>query len=843
MITNDDLLEWINQMPLWFRKAVVLYHHNNVITEADIKKLADLCLVDDSDYKVEGINLINHGDKEGFTIKSIDSVTGVNALASRKPLEFGKKGITVVYGLNGAGKSGYIRIFKMISGAKYREDIKNNIYESNIVSPMATITLTNETGKDVSYECDLKKPGEHKELRDIDIFDTKISNAYVNEAKEATYEPWIFGMLSTLAEVASRVRTELKSRENGYIIKDYSFPDNLIGTEQYKKILNISYKSKIEEFPSEWSDDEEEKLVELRTKSQLEMVQSKIKQLESEQRAIKSLHNYFVSFKEYFDQKQTFISLKNEWDKSVSEKKAAELLFSKNASNLDAESVGLDSWKKLWMYARQYTESNEYLSSNSILVKKGGKCPLCLQKIESEEEYKRISTIDAYVNGKVNEQEKIAKKAFESKIKMNCLIQSQEALSLLIESAGMNEREEDFYNVNNELQNYLDFISDSKEKYDGRIVDLSSILNLLDNKLSITNISIQELQQLMEVKEQSAIKSQLDSFEAQKALVENYSIIESNIASLKKKYNLQQAEKKTSTNRITAKSKELAQEMITAEYIKRFDAELKDLTQNDIQVKLSQQRGGSGRIPYKVVLNDASGKQISPQDILSEGENRVTALAAFFAESSGRSENTPLIVDDPISSLDYLYESKVINRLVKASLSRQVIVFTHRISMVVGIADKAKEYGVDYKEISLKSNKLVKGVPADYSDIGTKAKGQLNALIDQKLRKLKLMDDFSEEYNILFHNICQDFRNIVEKSVEDVLLNEVVKRFRKDIQTKNRLEKLADITIEDCQMFDRLMTRYSYYDHSMSDETPLIELSVDELEADLVELQTWIRNH
>ena len=98
-----------------------------MITEADIKKLADLCLVDDSDYKVEGINLINHGDKEGFTIKSIDSVTGVNALASRKPLEFGKKGITVVYGLNGAGKSGYIRIFKMISGAKYREDIKNNI--------------------------------------------------------------------------------------------------------------------------------------------------------------------------------------------------------------------------------------------------------------------------------------------------------------------------------------------------------------------------------------------------------------------------------------------------------------------------------------------------------------------------------------------------------------------------------------------------------------------------------------------------------------------------------------------------------------------------------------------
>ena len=36
------------------------------------------------------------------------------------------------------------------------------------------------------------------------------------------------------------------------------------------------------------------------------------------------------------------------------------------------------------------------------------------------------------------------------------------------------------------------------------------------------------------------------------------------------------------------------------------------------------------------------------------------------------------------------------------------------------------------------------------------------------------------------------------------------------------------------------MTKYSYYDHSMSDETPLIEMSIDELEEDLKELQTWI---
>lgn len=68
-----------------------------------------------------------------------------------------------------------------------------------------------------------------------------------------------------------------------------------------------------------------------------------------------------------------------------------------------------------------------------------------------------------------------------------------------------------------------------------------------------------------------------------------------------------------------------------------------------------------------------------------------------------------------------------------------------------------------------------------------------------------------------------------------------MQRFRKDIQTQNRLYKLSEITREDCEMFDQLMTKYSYYDHSMSDEAPLNELTIDELEADLKRLQLWIK--
>ena len=37
-----------------------------------------------------------------------------------------------------------------------------------------------------------------------------------------------------------------------------------------------------------------------------------------------------------------------------------------------------------------------------------------------------------------------------------------------------------------------------------------------------------------------------------------------------------------------------------------------------------------------------------------------------------------------------------------------------------------------------------------------------------------------------------------------------------------------------------MMTKYSYYDHSMSDEAPLQEFSIDEIENDLESLITWL---
>ena len=71
-----------------------------------------------------------------------------------------------------------------------------------------------------------------------------------------------------------------------------------------------------------------------------------------------------------------------------------------------------------------------------------------------------------------------------------------------------------------------------------------------------------------------------------------------------------------------------------------------------------------------------SGKLL--KEILSEGEQRMIALASFFAEISLSPDTVSSIVfDDPVSSLDHVYVRKFADRLRQEAKERQVVVFTH----------------------------------------------------------------------------------------------------------------------------------------------------------------------
>ena len=99
--------------------------------------------------------------------------------------------------------------------------------------------------------------------------------------------------------------------------------------------------------------------------------------------------------------------------------------------------------------------------------------------------------------------------------------------------------------------------------------------------------------------------------------------------------------------------------------------------------------------------------------------------------------------------------------------------------------------------------------------------------------------DGAEAYRIPAQGICTEFRKLLERTVEDDLLNRIVRRHRRSVTTDGRLELLSQITREDCKFIDDLMTKYSRYEHSQSQEAPSCLPEEPELRTDLDSLKTW----
>lgn len=840
---SDDLVLWFNSQPAWMREAVETYVKNGKIEDTKIAELADICISeakgdDCSKYKVSAINLLSAGQGDSFAIKSISNIRGVNAIDTDKPMIFAENGMNVIYGANGAGKSGYIRIFKMISGATYREEIKNNIYKSKKIKPECVITVMDDDKKQQDFQCDLQKPGEFDILKKIDIFDTKTALGYVNEEKEAAFEPWIFGLFSTLGEVATKVKEEIINRMNKIHMDSYDIPHLISETNIVKNLEKITFESKPEDFIKDFSHNDEQRLMELKAKSQIEKNELDIKLKNGQINSLTEILDYFMKFREFYTETnfKDLAVLSRNWELKLEAYKLSQELLDKNIDDVDKRGQTSAAWKDLWRLARQLFETVKTDEDKEFTIE-GGVCPLCHHKITGEESV-RMKTIDEYVNGKASVSKQQAKAKYKQALNYHLQTKTTEEIMSKIGDF-KDEFEELIKRVNDVLiKNKIQIDKCVDAPISLLFIDMGEIINNLNKKIEELKSNVDELRKINEVEDQKRIGEEIANLEAQKAIKENENAIRNNIIKIKKKHLYEEAVKKTATNKLTSKSKALAKELITDAYIDRFNDELKKLSASGLTACIVQGRGKAGKNPYKVQLCDVTGEFVSPKDILSEGESRAVALAAFFAEAAGRTETCPLIIDDPISSLDYEYEKRVINRLVEASLKRQVIVFTHRISVVVGISEEITDREL-FHELSLKATKDRKGIPGEPDVNASKSDKILNKLIHDNLSKIKKMDELSEEYLKEKHYICQQFRNCVEKSVEEYLIGEVVMRFRKDVQTK-RIKYLSTITQDDCKEVDVMMTKYSAYDHSMSAEAPLIEFEISEIEEDMNDFSKWL---
>ncbi len=187
----ETILEWSLDRPLWQRDALRRIVSKGRLDAADVEELTNLCkqvrrgkapaLKADP---LEKKHLpANPGQGAAVSLVSIADVDGVNNLAPGQTLSFEQDGITIVYGDNGAGKSGYARILKRACRARYAGKIEPNVYGQQPPPPAhASATITyNIGGKSRPSENWQDGEHPHANLSAVSVFDSDCASVHIKE--------------------------------------------------------------------------------------------------------------------------------------------------------------------------------------------------------------------------------------------------------------------------------------------------------------------------------------------------------------------------------------------------------------------------------------------------------------------------------------------------------------------------------------------------------------------------------------------------------------------------------------------------------------------------------------
>lgn len=850
-----DLFDvWMEGRPKWLQTAAAkILETRKRPTDDDIRALASLCYGEATKQAALEFSKIPAGSfSQELTagklmLEKLDKVNGVNAIRSDAVLSFGCANLCVVYGANGSGKSGFARLLKHACGARVKSELLQNVFSGISVNASAEICV-NHDGEAIKHIWN----GEVvPHLRHVHIFDTQTATNYINTKNQATYEPRRMLFITALIDVCDRVARELGERKTKLVKALPQIPADFAGTSSSNFFTSLKVTTtqvQIDQLCSSSKEEQEERIA-LEVSLKQTDIQARLTQLSQQKTRLSQLKEELHVLKVgYSDEK--FGELIAARLDAIAKRKVASEDAEKVFQNASLEGVGQKSWRLLWDQARNYSETTAYSGQLFPVANDKARCVLCHQILDEDAKV-RLSAFEAFVKSGLEAQAKEAEKCLEVLVKEIPGIPKKEDWSLKFENLKIEPAisEPTYESMLSRKQNAqtADCLSQLVT------IDWTQIENALKTTEHILSAEATALRELQLEGKREKLEFNLKELKAKEWLAQQKSAVEVEVKRLMAVKQIESAESIAKTNSLTTKKNELALEELAQGYKERFEKELLVLGGKRIPVEPLPIPEGKGKVNFELILKGAKQK-VSTHSVLSEGENRIVALSAFLADITSSTLPTPFVFDDPISSLDQDFEERVVARLIELAKTRQVIVFTHRLSLVTLLEEavdritKIAESMNIQPEVKIHLETLRRfganiGLTSDFNLRENQPLTALNKIknpIMPTLRKLYDAGDISE-YESKAKGVCSDFRIVLERTVEKVLLSDVVVRFRRSLQTMGRIGALAKIEPTDCAFIDDLMTRYSCFEHSQSEELPVILPSPDELETDVTNVIEWIK--
>lgn len=852
----EEILNWSKDRPSWQREALRRLVLNGDLSVADINDLVEICksghgLADQRDtVPLTKEHVPDQTEGAPVSLSSIFHHRGVNALAEDQTLRFGS-GLTVVYGDNGAGKTGYIRILKSACRARGPEKILGNVVSGTTpLTPVVAIKYK------VGAEPDPREwaGGAGDELVSrVSVFDTQCAAVYLTEKTDVAFRPFGLDLFDKLVKACKAVRTKLESEQrtlgtNALIAVQTTIPE---GTAAAKFLANVSSLTKPEAVQAlaQLSPEEEARLA-LLEKSLLDLQandpEKLIRLLSLRAGRVQALVRHIKEVEAALSEdalKAVFDSRTEGRRKSEEAKRLREATFPQGL----LIGTGTDAWKALWESARNFSQEQAYPSRIFPFVGDESQCVLCQQNLDHAASH-RLQQFENFVAstverelGQIRDVFKRQRKAF---VDLNTMTEAvKEALKeIRIE----HETDADAINAalaSNEKRRdtVVSALSDDKDlpadcpALVSATAEAEGLLAQIDERIKTLRTSAND-------QTRKNLAAEAQELRARKLLATHQQTVLDDIERRKKYAAYGQCIDDTKTQAITAKSTAVTKAVVSQKLKKNFQDELANLSFHQVEVELKELGGTDGVFYHKLVLTRAPGVELPK--VVSEGEQRCLSIAAFFAELSTADDTSGIVFDDPVSSLDFQWRNGVARRLVQESKTRQVIVFTHDVVFLLSLRQIADELGVETLDQHIRHQSKGAGVCAEelpWVALPVRKKiGYLNNYWQaaDKLSREGHQDAYEKEAKYLYGLL----REAWERALEEVLLGGVVERYRPGVQTQ-QIAQIADIGTEDCKTIEIAMTKCSIWlpghDKAAAARAPVPQPA--ELKADIEALKNWVK--
>ena len=869
-----ELLSWSRNRPLWQQDALRRIALHGELTDDDLAEFR-LHIQHTEGLPAENVPVLvplaaehlSHAisNDPRTVIASLGPVRHVDRLsADQPPLRFAVNGVTVVYGANASGKSGYCRIAKQLCRSRSTVELRGNVYHGE-GAKRPEVSVAFRVGGDDQLKEErvwFKDQAPPNELSRISIFDTATARVYIDKKRKIEFLPYELDLMNKMGLASRSLEKTFKERLDSVNAEiNVPLPEGYQeGTAVQTTLARLVVQTAISDLPGEqelrglgtWTaemqheiaviEEQLEKdpqvMIRLRkeAKQALEVVGKEISRIEGEL-ADKVVADLGQKQRQSDDCNRAAIA-------------AAKALFAEQP----IPDIGSETWRRMLAYAREFA-STVFPDAPPPRIAEGGRCVLCQQELD-ENSAARMAAFDDYIAGRATEESTEAARLFDRRRdaimafevkdhgEIQILLAGYAALSdtcgegvasiaAFVKCAG--ERLETVKGIVRE--NRYDALEDIKPL-------LASPARFVEREINRLNIEIGGIEIADHDDDALAkLRARHADLSDRKRLSEEIEIVVERRNRLEERHKLDACRKQCRTTTITLRITKRRREILTPALKSNLREELKRLRLTHLPLNLSDR--GQGAESIVEIALDARQRVRNNSDVLSEGEQRALALACFLAELHEVGGDHAIIVDDPVSSLDHDRIQSVAARLAEeAAKGRQVIVFTHNILFHHMISTETRRAGV--------------GLHSEWMRGGSDGRFGLIDKSGQPWQMKNVRDRLGEigkEYDTLsgseYNHTDQKFRPAIiglytkmretwERIIEEILFNNAVQRFRPEIMTQ-RLEEACINPRDDYPLIYEGMKRCSYYCHDRAQDLPTALPESDRISRDIEDLKGFAK--